>query len=492
MASVVQIVLQARNNTGPGFAAVQTGLAGLSATADRTALRTQSLTDRIRHQQDQLRLLGGQLDIAAAEYGPVTLATERARIRFDALSASMQRNQRTLEALQTHGLSTGLLNSIGNVDASVKGVNGTLERMALGVGAATNALGLLGVAFGAQQVLQFGLDAGRAANTLEKTEATIRALSGTQGRYNEVVALATHAQGIYGGTLQDQLENFRGLIPLSRTANVALGELDQTTRKLGILDPNSAAGGGAAIAIREFLTASGAEGARSLAERFELDRKALQGIIETAPDTTARMRALNDLLGQMGITTDTLTAATNTNANVYDRLGAAADRAKTKFGALLSAGFAPYAESLAGILNIATGNFKEGLGQVYAGGNRALGYNKEQTDERMQSGSMAWLGLAPETKPTADAAESPQPPAAASVRIVMPTPQNAPVRVIAPAQQTATVSSRASGGTQGQASNVTHINVNVAGNTVSDQKLVDSIHAGLLEKQRRNGTTGIK
>lgn len=471
--SIVEVLLRAYDQTGPAFQSARAGLgsvaaasgqtsgglAAVGAASSTTAVRIGVLTDRIRLQEQNLRILDSVLKTTSAGHAADSVQVQRAQLAYDRQTTSISQNTAALRRLESEQASA----------------SPALARTGSAIGGVTTALGSLGIAFGAAQVAQAGFAAIGAANSLEKTEATLRALSGTQERYDEVIRLSVAAQNLYGGTLQSQEENFRGLIPLSRSANVELGALDQTVRKLAILDPNSAQGGGAAIAIREFLTASDATGALSLQHRFELDKKALQELIKTYPDATERLTAFNALLAKQGITTEALTAASNTNAAVYDRLGASADRLKVKIGGLLSEGLLPYAESLTGVLKIASGDFSGGLESLYKGGNKALGYSPEETKARMSGSSMGWMGLggAP----------------AANVGAV---PSGAPqMATIAP--WTPSGAAGVSGGATGSApTTVINQTINVAGSIRSEQELKDIAHQGLLEYQARNGGTGVR
>lgn len=384
MPEVVQIVIQARDNTGPGFAAAQTGLTGLSAAATRTELRAQSLTDRIRHQQDQLRLLGGQLDVAANTYGPVTAATERARIRFDALSASMQRNQATLQSLQTHGLSTGLVSSIGGVgnsvnrvNESVRSVNGTLEQMAMGVRGVNSLLGPFGVYLGAREVVQFGLDAGAAANRLEDTQTTVRQLSGTTQDYNRIVSAAISNQRLFGGSLESNLAGMQGMALVARNSKVDVAALNTVMQQLTFKSPEQGSAG-AMIALNEVLTGKGAASTRSLQMRYELPAKMLREI-ERAPEPASKIAALNQALTDYGITADAINKRTETTSQAYRDLGIAFDNAKTKLGGYLSVAGAPAARRTADILAGVDGTYEgtqraqRALGHIQPSGRSGFG-----------------------------------------------------------------------------------------------------------------------
>lgn len=469
--ALLEILLQARDQTGPAFQSARTGLgnvavsagqtsgnlAALGAASITTATRISTLINRIELQERELGRLSAQIDITSGQYGLLSTQAAAAISRFDRASDAINQNRLALRRLES---------DTGTTTRSMVGL-GT------GIGGVNAALGTFGVYLGAREIVQFGINAGSAANSLHRTESTILALSGTQERYNEVLNLGNRAQDLYGGSLESQLENFRGLIPLSRSANVALGELDQTVRKLAILDPSSAQGGGAAIAIREFLTASDATGALSLQHRFELDKKALQDLIKEYPDATDRLRAFNDLLAQQGITNETVNAQLGTTANTYDRLGAAASDAKVRIGEILSVSFEPFAQFWTGVLTSVT-DVHKGLDLVYASANNlavlaGLDTAQSQTDRGLVTYQS--LGLA---APTANVAT-------ASTR--------------APSTATVAPSAGQAGGAPGASgtpTTVIHQTINVQGSIHATQDLKDIAHQGLLEYQNRNGSTGLR
>jgi len=406
MPRIIDIVIRGSDQSGPAFASAATNLArltqgGTQATTglarvenqatetgsaiitlgiagSTTATRMRSLNVSIVNQEQALELAGRRLREVRAAHDADSLAVGRAQLAYDRLNRSLVNNRARMQDLRTSGDISGLslFGLGGGAPAGPGAPGGGL------IGGLGGAAGALGFAFGAAELVRFGGAAIGAANDLEKTEATLRALSGTQERYAEVLALARRNQSLYGGTTQDTLEAFRGLVPLANSANVALGSLDETVRKLAILSPEQGAQG-AAIALRDFLTATGAEGAQSLQMRFELSKQGLNDIIQSTDDATERTRLLNELLADQGITQQTLAAAADTTAASYDRLGASWDRFKTTVGGALGGALEPSAIGLSGLLSIASGDFSGGLEQLYRGGNMAQGYRGAGLDQRM-------------------------------------------------------------------------------------------------------------
>jgi len=218
-----------------------------------------------------------------------------------------------------------------------------------GIGVLGQAAGLVGIGLGAAQLVSFSKDALNAANSLERTEATVRALSGSQARYNEVLEVAKTGQQAYGGSLEENLRGLGTLVNLSNRAGVSLGTLDNISRRLAIVDPVQGIEG-ANIALKEFLSGNNAEAALSLARRFELPRAALAALAQEGTTAQQRLDGLNKLLNEQGITTQVLTDRTKTQAATYDRLGAAALNARDAVGALIAAQGAPAASQATGAL----------------------------------------------------------------------------------------------------------------------------------------------
>ena len=218
--------------------------------------------------------------------------------------------KRQLVAIQNQAVG-----SSNTLTGALRGVNSTMS--ALGATASVAAL------------LKFAGDALAAANSLEKTQATVLALSGSQARYNEVLALATAGQQKYGGSLEENLGGLGSLVNLSNKAGVSLGQLDNIARRLAIVDPMQGIEG-ANAALKEF--ASGNIG--TLATRFELSRSALRELNDESLSMAERFNALDAALAEMGISSAVLDNATKTNAATFTKLSAEGLNARDAIGAL--------------------------------------------------------------------------------------------------------------------------------------------------------------
>jgi len=166
------------------------------------------------------------------------------------------------------------------------------------------------------------------ANKLEKASATVSAMAGNFTRYSAAVTLAVEQQKKFGGSLEEQMQGFVNLMPISKNYNVQLSQLDNIARRLAIVDPLQGFQG-AAIALKEFFSGD----VTSLSRRFEIDRKTLNSIKE-AGDKAAQLQKLDEVLSKMGISQAVLAARTNTAAASFDR----ASSAMGNFGVLIGQG----------------------------------------------------------------------------------------------------------------------------------------------------------
>jgi hypothetical protein len=216
-----------------------------------------------------------------------------------------------------------------------------------------DALGSLGLAFGAAEIVQFGLGAMQSANQLEATQASVRALAGDTVTYNEILRVAREQQRSYGGTLNDNIAQLGSLATTARNAGVGIEDLNMAAKRLLILDP-SATMGDATIALREAMAGD----LTSLRARFELSRQATAALADESLSGAEKMVVLNDVLNEQGATLEAVTAASETTAGSYTALGAAASNATDELGGMLSRGLEPAARGLTGVVNNVTMAFR--------------------------------------------------------------------------------------------------------------------------------------
>jgi hypothetical protein len=320
-----------------GTAAPGGGSAGAlnqqAAAVQRAALAQQKLST----EQQKTATAANQTSLAAQR-----LATEEQKTAAAAARAE-QAQLRLASAITKTGT------------AAKSGLGPTLPRSLefFGKGALGQIAGGIGLGLGISQFASFSKEAFNAANSLEKTEATVRALSGSTARYAQVLQVAESGQKLYGGSLEENIRGLGTLVNLSNRAGVELSTLDNISRRLAVADPVQGIEG-ANIALKEFLSDSGAAAALSLARRFELPRHALADLAQEGTSAKDRLAGLDKLLNQQGITTQVLTDRTKTQAAVYDQLGAAALNARDRLGSLAAEALKFPAIGLTNLLN--TGN----------------------------------------------------------------------------------------------------------------------------------------
>jgi hypothetical protein len=318
VASVSVQINTSFQGTGAGAAKVALGQVGQSASkAEKELLSYASAVARSQSAQGDF---AGSARTMQAALNQVTNGTREA-IRAETQLA------------QAHRRATG----------ETKGFTQTVQGL-------QSAVGTLGVAFGAQQVVQFGIDAGRAALSLREQQNTLRALAGTTEQYNSILATARQQQVLFGGTLQENIAGMQGLVITSRSTGASLEALIGLSQRLAVLDPAQGAEG-ARIALSEVLSGD----PRSLARRYEIPLSALERIKDESIPVAERLQVLDQYLNKIGITGESVAGRIDPAAESFRKLGAAADTAKTTVGGFLADAFAPAAEIGTNLLGIFSG-----------------------------------------------------------------------------------------------------------------------------------------
>jgi hypothetical protein len=228
---------------------------------------------------------------------------------------------------------------------SGKSIN-ILERS---LGGLQEAFGALGVSFGVAAITQFAVQSMQAAQALEDVQATVKAVVGDVATYNEIVAAAREQQRRFGTSLADSIAQLGGLAQAARSSGVSVQALADVAQRLLLIDP-SAQFEDAAIALREALSGD----MTSLAERFELPRSALRSLADEGMSGAEKLALLDQLLTEMGATTEALDARTQIAAQSYREFGAALEGFQLAAGSALSRGFAPLIDGLTWVTEQAT------------------------------------------------------------------------------------------------------------------------------------------
>jgi hypothetical protein len=520
VASIIEIIIQGSDQSGPAFQSArqnvlalgqatttaQTGLARIGQTTQvaaaqagtglarieqraegaeaaiitlgiagsTTATRMRSLGITIQTQEQALAVTARRLSEVRAAHDADSLAVDRAQLAYDRLNRTLANNRLRLQDLRTSGDVTG----IKVIGAGAGGAAGAAGAAGAGLGARlagglSNAALGFGIGVGTEQIGQTILGALGQANAYARIDTTLRQLSGTQERYNEAILAARANQRLYGGTLDEQLTTISALIPFLRTTNAQLTTLDTTTKLLALRTPEQGTGG-AAFALQEFLTAKGAEGSTSLAERFNLNRQQVTEIItQYAGDEQARLVALQALLAQQGVTTQALAAQAQGADAPFRQLSASWQNFLLREGQAAQTLFGGTATWIGGVLDLISAKDaaarSAALAQIGQGVERELGYGPGgQTIgvARVQPAGAVAVGRRVYQDPAAGRSG----PALASQANIAP-----PSATIAPPA--------APGGPQ----SVTNVTIHVAGSVTAERDLSEAVRRRLIGINRQNG-----
>lgn len=298
---------------------------------DNTALNARAERSALAYAQAEARLAAAQGDSARA-----------ATILRGALSAVTDETRQTLAAR------TQLANLERRAAADTEQAAGALRGLGRAAAGLGSALGAAGIAFGIAELAAFAVQAGRSAIQLERTEATIRQLAGSQARYNEVLELAEANQRIFGGSLNDNLVPLNSFLQLSNRAGASLETLNRLSQLLVASAPGRTFDD-ASFSLSEFLTQNGAEAALSLADRFNLPKSALAELATAGSSAAERLAGVERVLASQGVTADTLAASLTENADAYGRLGAQGSEAINRIGLAAANQARPVADFFAGV-----------------------------------------------------------------------------------------------------------------------------------------------
>lgn len=239
------------------------------------------------------------------------------------------------------------------LDQALTGVQGKLRQF----GAAANSIaGAVGVGFAAAAaaaIVQFTSEAINAGNALERVQATLRAVTGSQAEYNRVLATAQANQQLFGGSLEENLTTMQQFAFLANRTGASIEELNRVAQLLAVVNPVEGFEG-AGFALSELFAGD----ITSIVERFNLPRDAVRALADEGVSAEERLQGLTDLLAQQGITSEVLAASLDTTAQTYLQLGTNASNALSSVGqraAEMFEGTAKFlSEMLVGVNAIAT------------------------------------------------------------------------------------------------------------------------------------------
>ena len=309
MASMMQILIGATNNTGPAFAGARANVASLGAATTQTSsqintlgvasgvasARAQMLSDRIQFQQRSLSLLSTQISQTTGRYGLMATQTQAQILRFDRLTDSIRRNEQELRRLQNQAARGG---GTPVLPRSFAGFTG--QGLMQGAGA-------LGIATGIPEVIgQFRQLANEGQTTqvsLDSTRASLGALMGDQERANQIFDRAVAIGQRYGFTQRQTAEALQASSLLIRDSTSSIEDTISVLTRLSTLNPAEGVSG-ASFAIAELASGD----IVSLNERFRIGRDVAREWRDEIRRGEDPIAVLNRGLEKMGVGAEVIRA----------------------------------------------------------------------------------------------------------------------------------------------------------------------------------------
>lgn len=290
--------------------------------AEASALRHAQTLARVQSTAGNTTQAINTLATALSKVTPNTNASNRALIQLQqTINKAGKTAENKVSALSTFGKGVNsMTDGIGRLDKKLNDIGGALS----------GSFAVAAVAAGVSEVINLG-------NSLEKTEASVRALAGSQEFYNEILQLAKDRQDKFGGSLEESLRGFGQFANLSKRTGIEIEFLTGAAQRLAAIDPAQGLEG-AAIALKEFFSGD----ITSLVERFEMPRGLLNSI-KDMEDPIERARALDQVLNELGATQELLDNQAATTAATYDKLSGSF----TNLGAAIGQGLAQTLEPAA-------------------------------------------------------------------------------------------------------------------------------------------------
>ncbi len=362
----------------------------MASTAEIRLIARDDASDTIRRVAAELRRIGSAAPLALPGGGDVGREISNAQAKALAANARLEAARlnsaarvRTTEESSTARVSSAQLAANAKVEAARLRTAAQVEIAEKRIAAASarassqgpalprtfagftgagiaQLAGGLGLAVGAQELLAFGLSAGRASIELGRNQSVLRSLAGTTNDYQRILGIARQQQGLFGGSLASNIAGLQGLVVSARASGASLEQLINLSQRLSVLDPSQGLEG-ARIALSEALAGDPS----SLARRYEIPRSALAKIKDETLSVTERLNVLDGFLTKIGITSDTVSGSITEQAKAFNQLSAAWDTLKTTVGggltALLTGGGTRFSAAQ-GLTNILTGGSAQNAG----------------------------------------------------------------------------------------------------------------------------------
>lgn len=250
--------------------------------------------------------------------------------------------------------------------------------------------GNFGLALGAGAVVAAGVDAGRQALELQRTQATLRATITDQELYNETIRLAAENQRLFGGSLNANLAPLTSLALQAQATGVEISQLNDLSQRLQLLSPEQGADG-AGVALREALSGD----TQSLVERFELSRSALVAIRDPAATAAERLAVVDQVLRDLNVTTDAVRGSIPQATLAFNELNAELDTLRITAGDGLTDALEESARGLARLFGLVNDNPQAiaELRALFGGGPVNLGGAERDLARSRAASSLGQVGI---------------------------------------------------------------------------------------------------
>lgn len=348
------------------------------ATAQVILQLQQNVAPQVRAAADAYKQLSAEEQKAEQAAIRYAAAVQRANSASNAAAASEQRlAAATANATAAQNRAEISAIRLANAKDKAAGSGSSLTSTLKGL---TSAAGALGVAFGVQQIVQFGISAAQSALSLRETQNGLRAVAGSAEDYQRTLAIARQQQVLFGGTLEENIAGLTGLTITARQSGADLSKLVDLSQRLGKLDPSQGTAG-ARIALSEALSGD----PTSLAKRYEIPRAALKALRDETTSTADKLAIIDNYLNKVGITSEAVSGSVDQTAVTYRQAGAAFDDVKNAVGGFLASALEPAAR---GFVRLTQGS--AGLTEAFTQFNavRVAGLAYEQAyNAALQSGA---------------------------------------------------------------------------------------------------------
>ena len=350
------------------------GIAQDAAAFNKAGTGSPATAEQVKLQQALARTAAAQARLAAE--ANKRLVIDQKQAQSDAQIAVLEQRRATelqrTAAASDRAAQAALRRGQAEERAARQGAAGNtpLPRTFAGVTGAGLVQGasILGIGVSAQQTAEFVKQSADLYRETTQADRSLQALAGSSDLYAEAIKAAKEQQVLFGGSLKDNIEGLSGLVTVSRSAGVPLARLIDLSQRLAVLNPEQGISG-ARFALSEGLAGQ----TRSLATRFNIPLSELKALKDESIPVADRLKIIDQYLGRIGITSQTVTSTISDQARAYNRLNAELGAFQVNAGQGLANAFEGAATGLGRIIGLVNNNPKA-LAELRAifGGKRTI------------------------------------------------------------------------------------------------------------------------